>query len=253
MACTSKDLQKLTAAAKDEIGESNANLVESVQTVKGILVEKYPTLKFPPDIDEIVERSLRIRKFDCAQAATQVHLFFEYLFECRSMHKEMYFLPSTQKEYFFDSLGYAVLKNRDSKGRMLLLLRMGKFHKLILYWFYNLNFKECKLLERISSTYEVDKDLATFAMVLDEMTRYSVDTQRLGVVIVCDMTGFNFAHAKQYTFSRMKAAVKPMQGSVPVNIERIHLVRNPYIFTVMFALMKLFMDEKLKNRVRMKL
>src|SRR3989442_604219 len=115
MACTPQDLQKFSIAAKHEIGESNINLDETVQNVKCILIKKYPTLRFPPDIDEIVKEFLRVRKFNCSQTVTQVHLFFKYLYNCRKLHGEMHFRPSAQKEYFFDSLGITVLKNRDSK------------------------------------------------------------------------------------------------------------------------------------------
>lgn len=128
MSCSPEELQNFSAAAKDEIGESLANLPESVQTVKCILQETYPDLRFPPEIDEIVERCLRSRKFDISRAAKQVHLFFNYLLECRTLHKDMLFEPSILKEYYYDSFGFAVLKNRDSKGRMLLLIRFGKFN-----------------------------------------------------------------------------------------------------------------------------
>lgn len=126
MACTPQDLLKFSSAAQDEIGETLVNFPEYVQKVKHILVEKYPDLKFPPDIDEIVERCLRGRKFNYVLAATQVHSLFKYLYDCRKLHNDMYFLPSVQKEYFFDSMGYTVLKNRDSKGRVVVLSRMGK-------------------------------------------------------------------------------------------------------------------------------
>lgn len=126
MACTPQDLLKFSAAAKDDIGETRVNFPEYVQKVKQILAEKYPDLRFPPEIDEIVERCLRSRKFDCELTATQVHALFKYYLDCRLLHGDMYFLPSIQKEYFFDSLGIAVLKNRDYKGRVVLLSRMGK-------------------------------------------------------------------------------------------------------------------------------
>lgn len=126
MTCKQADLEEISAAAKDEIGESRANMQESVQTVKQLIREKYPDLKFPPDIDQFVERCLRLSRFNFTKAATQVHLFFKFLLECRSMHQDMLFLPSIHKEYFFDSLGTAVLKNRDSKGRQVLFTRMGK-------------------------------------------------------------------------------------------------------------------------------
>lgn len=126
MACTPQELQKFSVAAKDEIGETEVNFPEYVQKVKNMLTEKYPNLRFPPGIDEIVEKCLRSRKFDCAQAAAQVHSFFKYLYDCRKLHGDMHFLPSARKEYFFDSLGSSVLKNRDSKGRSVLLFRWGK-------------------------------------------------------------------------------------------------------------------------------
>lgn len=126
MTCKQEDLEEISAAAKDEIGESRANLQESVETVKQLIRQQYPDLKFPPDIDDFVERCLRLSKFNFTKTARQVHLYFKFLLDCCIMHQDMLFLPSIQKNYFFDSLGTAVLKNRDSQGRRVLLTRMGK-------------------------------------------------------------------------------------------------------------------------------
>lgn len=87
-------------------------------------------------------------------------------------------------------------------------------------------------------------------MVLDEMTRCSVDTQRCGIVFVCDFKGYGFGHAKHFTLSRIKACAKMVQGSVPIKFIGFHVVRSPLLFKYTFKLIRPFLGEKLKNRVR---
>lgn len=126
MACSSKDLEKWSNLAKDEIGETNVNLAEEVTKVREILAKDHPDLHLPPDADHFVERCLRCRKFDVERAAAQVHSFFKILADLHRLHKELYFQPSVHLKCFYDTWGMRVLKHRDSEGRAVILCDYGK-------------------------------------------------------------------------------------------------------------------------------
>lgn len=126
MTCSPSDLEDFAALAKEEISENGVNLAEHREKVHHILAEKYSDLRLPPDIDNLIDRCLRIRKFQCDKAASHVHTYFKFLYDFITMRKEQYYLPSTHSEYFFESLGVSVLKNRDSKGRIVFFSRWGK-------------------------------------------------------------------------------------------------------------------------------
>lgn len=92
------------------------------------------------------------------------------------------------------------------------------------------------MTERLPSAgFSLDKAVAACLMMLDEITKDSVNTQRLGVVFVCDFKGFGLGHAKQYTLSRIKASVKLIQGCIPVRFKNFHVVRSPLLFTYKYV------------------
>lgn len=86
-------------------------------------------------------------------------------------------------------------------------------------------------------------------MALDEATKCSVDTQRLGVVYICDFKGYGFGHAKQFTFSRLKSIAQMIQGTIPVRFKAFHVVRSPLLFTYTYTILKPLLKEKIRNRV----
>lgn len=102
-----------------------------------------------------------------------------------------------------------------------------------------------------SPTFSLERTMTSCIMMMDEMSRCSVETQRLGVVIIGDFHGYEFGHARQFTLQRIKTAVKIIQGSIPLRFKGMYIVRCPLLFKYTYELMKPFLREKIKNRVRL--
>lgn len=75
------------------------------------------------------------------------------------------------------------------------------------------------------------------------------ETQVHGAVVIFDMDGLSLQQTWQFTPSFAKRIVDWLQDSVPMRIKGIHIVNQPKIFQIVFALFKPFLREKLRNRI----
>lgn len=75
------------------------------------------------------------------------------------------------------------------------------------------------------------------------------ETQVCGVVVVFDMDGLSLQQTWQFTPMFAKRIVDWLQDSIPVRVKALHIVNQPKIFQVVFALFKPFLREKLRGRI----
>lgn len=75
------------------------------------------------------------------------------------------------------------------------------------------------------------------------------ETQVHGAVVIFDMDGLSLQQTWQFTPPFAKRIVDWLQDSVPLRIKGIHIVNQPKIFQMVFALFKPFLREKLRNRI----
>jgi hypothetical protein len=75
------------------------------------------------------------------------------------------------------------------------------------------------------------------------------ESQVNGAVVIFDMDGLSLQQTWQFTPPFAKRIVDWLQDSVPLRIKGIHIVNQPKIFNMVFALFKPFLKEKLRNRI----
>lgn len=67
--------------------------------------------------------------------------------------------------------------------------------------------------------------------------------------MIFDMDGLSLQQAWQFTPPFAKRIVDWLQDSVPLRIKAIHIINQPKVFNMVFALFKPFLREKLRNRL----
>lgn len=70
-----------------------------------------------------------------------------------------------------------------------------------------------------------------------------------GAVVIFDMDGLSLQQTWQFTPPFAKRIVDWLQDSVPLRIKAIHVVNQPKLFNIVFALFKPFLREKLRKRI----
>merc|ERR1712096_386794 len=75
-------------------------------------------------------------------------------------------------------------------------------------------------------------------------------TQISGIVALIDMDGFGWDHIMQLTVDYIRNVVSLVQNSFPIRFREIHIFNESYLFDVTYALVKPFLSEKIRNRIR---
>lgn len=70
-----------------------------------------------------------------------------------------------------------------------------------------------------------------------------------GLVVLLDMAGLRFAHAKFLSPHLAKRSAEVIQDSFPMRFKAFHILHEPFYFDAILALIKPFMTEKIRNRV----
>lgn len=108
---------------------------------------------------------------------------------------------------------------------------------------------KCLFLERWKHKEVTLDEVFKGCVVFLEAATLEPETQVHGAVVIFDMDGLSLQQTWQFTPQFAKRIVDWLQDSVPMRIKGIHIVNQPKIFQIVFALFKPFLREKLRNRI----
>lgn len=75
-------------------------------------------------------------------------------------------------------------------------------------------------------------------------------TQINGVVVVMDFDGLSLKQVRGMGAASTGRLLTFIQEAMPIRLKEVHFVKQPFIFNMVWALVKPFVKEKLKKRVR---
>ncbi|XP_044750128.1 alpha-tocopherol transfer protein isoform X2 [Coccinella septempunctata] len=210
--------------ARKELRETPDVSREAVKELRDLLKEE-KDLFVPLDNDAWLIRFLRPCKFYPESARDLIKRYYSF----KVKHADMYdgLMPSKETNIFKANI-LTVLPNRDQCGRRILVIELGK------------KWDTSKV-----SLDEVFKGCVLFL----ELAMLEPESQVAGAVVIFDMDGLSLAQTTKFTPSFAKRIVDWLQDSVPLRVKNIHIVNQPYIFKMVFALFKPFLREKLRGRI----
>lgn len=210
--------------ARRELRENPDIVRESIQALKDLLKEE-TDLHAPYENEAWLVRFLRPTKFYPESALQLIKNYYQF----KIKHKNLYdgLVPSREKNVFDHDI-LTVLLSRDQGGRRILILQLGK------KWKHN----KCSLDEVFKG-----------AVLFMEAAMIEPETQICGAQVMFDMDGLSLQQTWQFTPPFAKRILDWLQDSVPLRIKGIHIVNQPYIFNMVFAVFKPFLREKLRSRI----
>lgn len=210
--------------ARRELRENPDIVRESIQALKDLLKEE-TDLHAPYDNEAWLVRFLRPTKFYPESALQLIKNYYQF----KIKHKTFYdgLVPSREKNVFDHDI-LTVLLSRDQGGRRILILQLGK------KWKHN----KCSLDEVFKG-----------AVLFMEAAMIEPETQICGAQVMFDMDGLSLQQTWQFTPPFAKRILDWLQDSVPLRIKGIHIVNQPFIFNMVFAVFKPFLREKLRSRI----
>ncbi|CAH1953957.1 unnamed protein product [Acanthoscelides obtectus] len=210
--------------ARKELRETPEIKKEAIEKLRELLKQE-KDLHVPLNNDIWLVRFLRPCKFYPESALGLIKRYYAF----KVKHADMYdgLLPSKEKNVFEQNI-LTVQPNRDQHGRRILIIELGKKWKT----------------DKVTLD-EVFKGCVLFL----EAAMLEPESQVCGAVVIFDMDGLSMGQTTKFTPMFAKRIVDWLQDSVPLRIKNIHIVNQPYIFKVVFALFKPFLREKLRNRI----
>ncbi|XP_030259846.1 alpha-tocopherol transfer protein [Sparus aurata] len=124
---------------------------------------------------------------------------------------------------------HTVLPQRDHAGSRVLIYRIGQW-----------NPKEW-------SAFQVFR----VSLMTSEIISMETETQRWGLKVIFDLQGWSLGHALQINPSLARKISSVLSDSFPLKVRGIHLVNEPMFFRPVFAMIRPFLPDKIKQRIHM--
>uniref|UniRef100_T1PA79 CRAL/TRIO domain protein n=1 Tax=Musca domestica TaxID=7370 RepID=T1PA79_MUSDO len=212
------------SVAKEELRETPENVENGLNELRRLL-EDEPHLHCPLDNDLWLLSFLRPAHFYPDGALKIIKDYFNYRQKFPDLCKDLKL--QTVYGVLHDYNG-SMLPKRDQHGRRLFVSLQGK------YW----------------DTEKVTKESLLQSFIVQcEYFRSEPETQISGIVIILDVDGLTMDKVLRFTPYFAKSLINYLEEGMGIRLKGYHIVNNPKIFDIVFALCKRFMNKKLSSRV----
>ncbi|XP_055544917.1 alpha-tocopherol transfer protein-like [Wyeomyia smithii] len=215
---------ELLEVARQELRETPEVRAAAIAELRKLLAAA-SDLYFPDD-DDFLIIFLRPTHFYPESAIKLMRNVAEFKKAHSDLLKDL--LPVDLKEDIINNNVVSVLKQRDQKGRRMLIVKMG----------------EAWDPKSISE----DKVFAILYTV-QKLAVMEPSTQISGAVVIYDFEGLGMKQIKGMSPSAAKRLLTFIQEATPVRMKAVHFVKEPVLFNMVWTLMKPFVKEKLKSRM----
>ncbi|KAL1500884.1 hypothetical protein ABEB36_006306 [Hypothenemus hampei] len=216
---------ELQQRAAEELRETPEIVAEALVELRQLL-QNDTSIYFKSDDDKILFIYLRPCKF----YAKSAYALMQRIAAFREKHKNILanLLPEDEKIAFTQHNVVNVLKDRDHKGRRVLIVNCGG------------TWDPAKVT--------TDQLLRIFYLI-HEAALVEEETQVNGVIVIMDYNGLGMKQVKALTPAFSMKLLSFIQDAMPLRLKEVHMVKQPFVFNMVWQIFKPFIREKLKNRI----
>ncbi|XP_061390238.1 alpha-tocopherol transfer protein-like [Musca vetustissima] len=210
--------------AKEELNETPENVEKGIKGLRTLLKAE-TNLRCPLDNDLWLMSFLRLARFEPEAALEKIKKYYNYRRKFPDMCKDLKL--STIRESLCGNNG-SMYPKRDQFGRRLYIILQGK------YW----------LQEKFN------KENLVQAFILQmEYFRCEQETQINGIVILLDVEGLTLSQVLLFTPAIAIRIIQYLQDGMGVRLRGYHIINNPKIFDIVYAITKPFINPNMYDIV----
>ncbi|XP_018897715.2 alpha-tocopherol transfer protein-like isoform X1 [Bemisia tabaci] len=210
--------------AERELRETPERIRESCEQLRALMKEH--RLVFRED-DDFLLTFLRPTKYYSHSALDLMRRIVEFRIKNASVLHGL--IPKDEEDGFLNNRVVNVLRDRDQHGRRIMVIQCGA----------DWNPRTVKTDQLFRMLY-----LIHLAAIQEP------ETQVKGAIIIMDFHGMSMTqatHCMNLTF--VARLLTFIQDAMPLRLKQVHIVKQPFIFQIVWNVFKPFIREKLRNRL----
>ncbi|XP_055545875.1 retinaldehyde-binding protein 1-like [Wyeomyia smithii] len=176
--------------------------------------------------DSFLLRFLRAKKFDVDKAFKMIQKYYKMKDEYPEIFKVS---PPSEMKFMLEMQIQCMLPKKDDNGRQFYLFRVEKCDP------YKI---------------PVDYVFRSNVLALEDAVR-NPETQIGGLVVLLDMAGLGFAHARYLSPHLARKTVEVIQEAFPMRFKAFHVLHEPFYFDAILAVLKPFLKDKIRRRIHL--
>lgn len=209
--------------ARLHIGETPDTRSSLLQEFKDMIYERGEIV--PHRMDEaFLIRFLRARRFHVRKAHRLLVNYYSFKENNPEIHKS---LNPLNMRHIGDDNVLSVLPYREQTGRRIMIYKIGNWDP---------------------NRYSVE-ELFKATVVILELAVMEQRAQILGGICIFDLGGITLQHALQITPTIARMSVDLLVTSFPIRPHAIHIINESWIFDIIFAIFKPFLDDRMKEKI----
>lgn len=155
-------------------------------------------------------------------------------------------MPEQEKIPFTEGGIVNVLTNKDHKNRRVLIVNNGQVwdpavvssDSMFRMFYLSKSLSHCLSLFLIG-----------LCLLVHIMAQLEKSTQICGTIVIYDFEGLGMKQIKAMTPGTIQRLLTFIQDAMPLRLKEVHFVKQPFIFNMVWSLMKPFLNQKSKSRV----
>ncbi|XP_050310431.1 alpha-tocopherol transfer protein-like [Anthonomus grandis grandis] len=216
--------EEAKALAAKELRETPENIATGLRELREYL-KKDETLYFKDD-----DKTLMMYLRPCKFYAESAYKLMQRIAAFKEDHKNILenLLPEDEKFAFTENDIVNVLKNRDHKGRRILIVHCGAIWD--------------------PSKVTTDQIFRMFYLI-HEAALLEEESQINGVVVIMDYDGLGMKQVRALGPSYARLLLGFIQNAMPLRLKEVHMVKEPMVFKMVWQIFKPLIEQKLKGRI----